>query len=105
MSLVGVPRVDDQVEIMTQRFLIQRIDLTEGLGGVNGAGAAPEYHPIAPEGPPLPVFAGKGADTQGLIPCTDNVTCVSPIPASEARAVTSPVQSSGRIKYQPPDRQ
>ena len=68
MSLVGVPRVDDQVEIMTQRFLIQRIGFTEGLGGVNGAGAALEHHPIAPEGPPFPVFAGEGADTQGLLP-------------------------------------
>ena len=49
-----------------------------------------------------------GADdyvTKPFSPCTDSVTCVSPIPASEARAVTSPVQSSGRIKYQPPDRQ
>ena len=53
---------------MTQRFLIQRIGLAEDLGGVNGAGAALEHHPIAPEGPPLPVFAGKGADAQGLLP-------------------------------------
>mgnify|MGYP000311424900 CR=1 FL=1 len=61
--------------------------------------------PIAPEGPPLPVLAGKGADAQGLLPLHRQryLRLTDTGVRGESGDIARPILR--QIKYQPPDRQ